>query len=183
MTALQSRFIEALHADQPAADRADKMGLYGWLIGSWEMDAVLHRDDGTRTHGRGEIHFGWALEGRAIQDVWILPGVFYGTTLRIYDPGLDAWHILWCDPVRQLYRRQVGRARGHDIVQEGVDDAGAAVRWSFTEITPDSFHWLGERSRDGGASWHPQAEFFARRSADARAQIDNHRYGNNRRAQ
>jgi hypothetical protein len=169
MTALPSRFIEALHTDNPAADRADQMGLYGWLIGSWEMDAVMHRDDGTRSHGHGEIHFGWVLEGRAIQDVWILPGVFYGTTLRVYDPGLDAWHILWNDPVKQLYMRQIGRARGNDIVQEGTADSGAATRWSFTEITPDSFHWLGERSLDGGASWHPQAEFFARRVEQSRS--------------
>ena len=70
--------------------------------------------------GRGEIHFGWVLEGRAIQDVWILPGFFFGTTLRVYDPGLDAWHILWSDPLKQYYTRQVGRARGKDIVQEGT---------------------------------------------------------------
>jgi hypothetical protein len=37
------------------------------------------------------------------------------------------------------------------------------VRWRFTEITPNSFHWLGERSPDGGANWQLQAEFFARR--------------------
>jgi hypothetical protein len=179
MTASPSRFIEALHTDHPAPDRADKMRLYGWLIGSWEMDAVMHGDDGTKSRGRGEIHFGWVLEGRAIQDVWILPGVFYGTTLRVYDPGLDAWHILWIDPVKQLYTRQVARARGDDIVQEGVADNGAAVRWSFTEITPDSFHWLGERSLDGGASWHLQAEFFARRVK--RSRIDNQRNADNRR--
>jgi hypothetical protein len=113
--------------------------------------------------GRGEIHAGWALEGRAIQDVWILPGFFYGTTLRIYDPGIDAWHILWSDPLKQLYGRQIGHARGSDIVQDGKDDTGSAVRWSFTEITPDSFRWLGERSPDGGANWHRQAEFFAHR--------------------
>jgi len=46
-------------------------------------------------------------------------GFFYGTTLRVYDPGIDAWHILWSDPLKQLYRRQIGRARGQDIVQEG----------------------------------------------------------------
>ena len=164
MTASPSRFIEALHTDHPAADRADKMGLYGWLIGSWEMDAVIHGEDGTESRGHGEIHFGWVLEGRAIQDVWILPGVFYGTTLRVYDPGLDAWHILWNDPVKQLHTRQIGRARGKDIVQEGVGDS-AATRWSFTEITRDSFHWLGERSPDGGASWRLEGEFFARRLA------------------
>jgi hypothetical protein len=157
--------IDALHSQGPASDRADKMGLYGWLVGDWEMDSVIHKDDGTKQNGRGEIHFGWVLEGRAIQDVWILPGVFHGTTLRIYDPSLNAWHILWNDPLKQIYLRQIGRARGDDIVQEGKDDAGVSTRWSFTAITPDSFHWLGERSPDGGATWQLQAEFFARRIA------------------
>jgi hypothetical protein len=174
MASASPSFIAALHTDRPAPDRAEKMGLYGWLIGRWELDAVYHKPDGTQRRSRGEIHFGWVLAGRAIQDVWIVPardqpaappawGDFYGTTLRIYDPGLDAWHILWSDPVKQLYTRQIGRARGNDIVQEGSDGTGAMVRWSFTEITPDSFHWLGERSHNGGASWRLEAEFFARR--------------------
>src|SRR5882757_6334648 len=158
-----SSFIDALHAAGPAPDRADKMKLYAWLIGDWQMDAVVYADDGTEHRGRGEIHFGWVLEGRAIQDVWILPGFFHGTTLRIYDPGIDAWHILWSDPLKQLYRRQIGRALGNDIVQDGKDDAGAAVRWSFTDITPNSFRWRGERSPDGGDTWQLQAEFHARR--------------------
>ena len=162
---MASSFVKALLADGPASDRADKMGLYAWLMGRWEMDAIVHRDDGTTHEGRGEIHFDWVLEGRAIQDVWILPGVFYGTTLRVYDPSLDAWHILWSDPVRQYYTRQIGRARGKDIVQEGKNDAGAAVRWSFIEITSNSFRWLGERSPDGGTTWELQAEFLARRVA------------------
>jgi hypothetical protein len=156
-------FIAALHTDRPAADRADKMGLYSWLLGRWDMDAVVHGDDGRKHTARGEIHAGWVLEGRAIQDVWILPGFFYGTTLRIYDPGIDAWHILWSDPLKQLYRRQIGRARGNDIVQDGQDDKGAAVRWSFSEITPNSFRWRGERSPDDGATWQLQAEFVVRR--------------------
>src|SRR5512144_931333 len=100
---MTSSFIEMLHTDGPAPDRSEKMGLYGWLIGSWEMDAVVHVDDGTVHKGPGEIHFGWVLEGRAIQDVWILPNVFHGTTLRVYEPGIDAWHILWSDPLRQYY--------------------------------------------------------------------------------
>jgi hypothetical protein len=163
MSKSASSLAELLLADGPAADRADKMRLYGWLIGGWEMDAVVHMDDGRKHTGRGEIRFGWALEGRAIQDVWILPGVFYGTTLRIYDPGIDAWHIIWSDPLRQYYTRQIGRAQGADIVQLGKTDTGAATRWSFTDITPDSFRWLGERLLDGETTWHLQAEFLARR--------------------
>jgi hypothetical protein len=159
-----SSFIKALCADGPAPDRAEKMGLYAWLIGNWAMEALYYSDDSIPRHGAGEIHFDWALEGRAIQDVWILPGVFYGTTLRVYDPNLDAWHILWNDPVKQLYTRQIGRARGKDIIQEGRDDAGGAIRWSFTEITSHSFRWLGERSLDNGETWQLQSDFHARRA-------------------
>jgi hypothetical protein len=158
-------FTDALHSSSPAADRADKLKLYGRLIGRWTMDATVYRDDGTQHQGPGEIYFGWVLEGRAIQDVWILPGVFYGTTLRVYDPGIDAWHVLWSDPLRQVYTRQVGRAQGADIVQHGKNDASETVRWSFRDIRPDSFRWTGERSRDEGKIWQLQAEFFARRLA------------------
>ena len=157
-------FMKALHSEAPAADRASHLELYGWLIGDWVMDATVHRDDGTTFKGSGEIHFGWVLQGRAIQDVWILPGVFYGTTLRIYDPGLGAWHILWSDPLRQFHARQIGRAQGNDIVQIGNNDAGAMLRWSFTDITPDSFRWLGERSHDDGKSWQLQADYRVRRA-------------------
>jgi hypothetical protein len=154
----------ALHSSGPAPDRLEKMKLYGWLIGSWTMDATIFPDGGAPHRGKGEIHFGWTLEGRAIQDVWILPGIFYGTTLRIYDPGIDAWHILWSDPLRQVYTRQIGRARGEDIVQLGDNDAGESLRWSFTAIKPDSFRWTGERSADGGKTWRTQADFLAQRS-------------------
>lgn len=158
-----SGFMKALISPGPAADRAEQMKLYGWLIGDWEFDATVHKDDGTTHTGRGEIHFVWALDGRAIIDVWILPGVFYGSTLRVYDPGIDAWHIYWSDPLKQLYTRQIGRAQGRDIVQEGDMGGGLRMRWSFSEITPNAFRWRGERSLDNGASWHLQADFRARR--------------------
>jgi hypothetical protein len=156
-------FARLLHADGPNPEHAAALQLYGRFIGDWAAEITAHGADGTKHTAPGEIHFGWVLEGRAIQDVWILPGVFYGTTLRVYDPGLDAWHILWSDPLHQFYTRQIGRARGKDIVQVGENDSGEAVRWSFTEITPDTFCWTGERSRDDGQTWQLQAKFLARR--------------------
>jgi hypothetical protein len=50
-------------------------------------------------------------------------------------------------------------------VQDGTNDAGEPTRWSFSDITPDSFRWRGERSRDGGATWQLQADFVLRRTA------------------
>lgn len=159
-----TRFHDLLGAAGPVPDHADRMGLYAWLIGDWTMDAVMHAEDGTRHEGKGEIHFGWVLGGRAIQDIWILPGFFHGTTLRVYDPTRDAWHILWSDPLKQYYTRQLGRADGKDILQLGKLEDGTPIRWRFTEITPDSFRWLGEVSPDDGASWRLQADFRARRA-------------------
>jgi hypothetical protein len=176
VTAAAPSLFAALHCAGPAPDRAAAMRLYGGFIGDWEMDAVYHLDDGSTRQSRGAIHFGWILEGRAIQDVWIVPArdaacaappswrAFYGTTLRVYDPRIDAWHILWIDPVRQTYRRMTGQAHGADIVQDGEDETGVPVRWSFTEIAPASFHWLAERSPDGGKTWRLLVEFFARRA-------------------
>jgi hypothetical protein len=161
-----SGFMRALHSDAPAADRAEHVGLYGWLIGDWTMTTITHRDDGTVHNGTGEIHFGWVLEGRAIQDVWVLHGIFYGTTLRVYDPALDAWHILWSDPVRQYYTRQIGRKQGNDIVQVGTQvgtHGDLTLRWTFTDITADSFRWVGERSTDGGKTWALQSDYRATR--------------------
>ena len=179
-----SPLIEALHSDGPAPDRAKQMELYAFLVGHWDTEVVGYDEDGTQHASRGEIHAGWVLEGRAIQDVWMTPpraerrpdeplprlpvtGAWYGTTLRIYDPKLDAWHVLWSDPATQIYTRQVGRAAGDEIVQEGKQPSGAILRWRFREITPRSFHWLGEISADGGASWRLQVEVFARRSGSA----------------
>ena len=158
-----SSLIAALHADGPAPDRAGKMGLYAFLVGSWTMEGFALRPDGRRHEDRGEIHAGFVLAGRAIQDVWIFPAAFHGSTLRIYDPGLDAWHILWSDPLKQYYTRQIGRAAGNDIVQEGKAENGDIIRWRFTERTPDSFRWSGERSDPDGGNLVLQAAFLARR--------------------
>jgi hypothetical protein len=169
-----------LLAGAPASDRAAKLGLYGWLVGSWEADIVTHAPDGGRHEGEGEIHFAWALEGRAIQDVWMIPrlknrspdapplpvaGNWYGTTLRIYDPAMDAWRIYWIDPATNAFYFQIGRRRGADIVQEGTTESGFASRWSFTRITPRSFLWLGEFSPDKGATWRLIVEISARRTS------------------
>ena len=137
----------------------------GFSPASWETEAIIHLPDGGRLEKRGEIHAGWVLEGRAIQDVWALPGDFYGTTLRIYDPKLDAWHIHWHDTLKQYFPRQIARAEGSDIVQIGRTDAGELLRWRFTGIKPDTFHWIADISSNEGGDWTLQRDIFARRVA------------------
>jgi hypothetical protein len=164
-----SPFLTALGSEGPPAARAKDMDLYGWLIGSWEMDSVRYLDDGTIQKWNGECHFGWVLEGRAIQDVWIrpkrpAPSTMYGTTLRIFDPGIGGWHIIWNDPLNQDHSRQIGRAEGKDIVQLGNDSRGLKTRWRFTEITANSFHWIGEERSSESDPWQITYEHLAHRT-------------------
>jgi len=173
-----SDLIAVLHAKGPATDRAEALSLYGQFIGDWDAQIVAYTSDGVRHHGQGEIHFGWILEGRAIQDVWMIPrrkdripqgpempvaGNWYGTTIRVYDPSLQAWRIFWVDPATNSYRQQIGRRTGDDIVQEGTTESGALSRWSFSQITPQAFHWKAEASTDKGATWRLFVEVYAHR--------------------
>lgn len=165
-------FNTLLHADGPAADRAAAMMLYGRFVGSWDGIGIKHNPDGSRREVSAEVHFGWVLEGRAIQDVWLSPALatrapgeaslMYGSTTRVYDPGKDLWHITWIDPTKPIECRMTGRAVGEDIVQEYVAEDGLRVQWMFTEITRDSFHWMSrEATPEGG--WRVLGEYFLRR--------------------
>lgn len=168
---MTTAFLNALASGPPPPQRLEAMALYAWLIGSWEMHTLHHRPDGTTEETVGEMHFAWVLQGSAIQDLWIrpkrpAPSTMYGTTLRIFDPSIDGWHIFWSDPLNQDYLRQIGRADGDEIVQLGLDPRGLQTRWRYTEITTDSFHWIGEERRADSDPWRMTYEHFARRTGD-----------------
>jgi hypothetical protein len=149
---------------------------YGWLVGSWELQVRTYWGIDVAERGlTGEAHFGWALEGRAIQDVWIMPRLkdrtsdldpqmnMYGTTLRVWDPSIQAWQITWTNPAGQHHERQIGRRIGAEIVQIGARPDGTPTRWMFSEIARDSFRWTGEALNPDGTTWKLEGEFRAKR--------------------
>lgn len=139
--------------------------LYGQFVGSWDVAATWYKDGKTVRTANGEWHFGWILGGCGVQDVLFPNGAspdHYGTTLRGYDRQLDAWHITWMQPYGGEFVNLIGRKVGDRIVQESLPDtSGRLERWSFTEITADSFLWIGERSMDGGLTWILEQEMRA----------------------
>lgn len=167
-------YTHFLRANGRSADIPDEQDVYGWLVGSWDLECLYY--NAAPVSLRGEAHFGWALEGRAVQDVWIMPALgerssnsdrntnMYGTTLRIWDPSVQGWRIYWRNPVHGHFEDQIGRWSGKDVVQEGVRADGTATRWTFTKIIrPDSFHWLGEALDPNGRTWQLEGEFRATR--------------------
>jgi hypothetical protein len=157
----QTGFLTALAAPGRSPEIPEPLDVYGWLVGSWELDCLHYRGDAVSL--KGEAHFGWTLEGRAVQDVWMIPGHMYGTTLRVWDASIQAWRISWKSPARNYFEEQIGRRVGTEIVQIGMRGNGTPTRWRYTEITPDSFHWLGEALEPDGKTWKLEGEFRARR--------------------
>jgi hypothetical protein len=154
-------FYTVLTATGRSPEIPESEDAYGWLVGSWELECLHYR--GALVSLKGEAHFGWTLEGRAVQDVWIMPGQMYGTTIRVWDSSIHAWRISWKNPVHNHFEEQIGRRIGAEIVQVGVRANGTPTRWTYTEITADSFHWLGEALQPDGKTWLLEGEFRAKR--------------------
>lgn len=156
-----------LRGTGPDPRYVDKLMLYGRLIGAWDIEATYFGRDGTKKEVVGEWYFDWILGGMGIQDVLFSRGATpesRGTSLRCYDVKLDAWHITWMQPSGGEFVNLLGRQAGDGIVQDEIaPPENRRVRWSFSEIYPDSFLWRGEVSTDGGATWFLEQEMRGQR--------------------
>ncbi|HWM87666.1 MAG TPA: hypothetical protein VNO33_17555 [Kofleriaceae bacterium] len=161
-------FIETLSAAGPHPALGAHAETYGRVIGSWEGEIRNHMMGGEPARASIEVHFGWVLEGRAVQDTWITPARrdrgaragtldWYGTTLRVFDAKGESWRAAWTDPVSGYRIELEGRRQGDDIVQIGTR-GGRPIRWTFSDIRADSFLWQGHILDVDGASWRLEVE-------------------------
>lgn len=148
-------FFEALASSERHQALPEEYDYFGKLIGSWNIDYVDSRDSRVL---KGEWHFSRVLEGMAVQDVIVLPGFEYGTTLRVYNPGTHAWDIAYCYTGRIM--RFEARKQGDIIVLTGVEDERR--KWVFAKIKDDYFHWQDVTVRDDG-EWEVRFDLHARR--------------------
>ncbi len=174
-TAYHSEMIEALAAAGPLTDYADKLMLFGRLVGGWDIEGSYFNPEGQVTkEQRGEWHFDWVLEGRAIQDVILTPpreerrkngtpANEYGTTVRFYDPRIDAWRVTFIAPVFGGVVNLIARPVGDEIVLDGRAPDNKLYRWVFSDITDHTFRWRGYVSADEGRTWLMEEEIRGRR--------------------
>jgi hypothetical protein len=171
-------FLEALPSAGPAPELAGTENIFGWLIGSWDIDAVLSGAKDEVQKSQGEVHASWVLEGRAIQDLFIFPrrvdrhsgipahGDRYATTIRTYDRSLNVWRINFINPAADETSAQlIARRDGSDIVMDGKLADGTPIRWRYEALTATSFHYSAEKMRPGDKSWHLYLELFGKRAA------------------
>jgi hypothetical protein len=169
-----SAMIEALAAESPFPEYADKLMLFGRLVGSWEIIGRYFDEEGNVTREQaGEWHFGWVLEGRVIQDVILTPpregrepgqpSKAYDTAIRAYDPKIDAWRVTVVAPIYGATVNLIARERGDEIWLEGRAPDNSLIRWTFSEFSDERVRWQGFASADEGRTWVREEEIILKR--------------------
>ncbi len=166
--------LPGLGADGPEPTLREKLMLLGQFVGDWDIAECRYaQPDGTWVERVGEVHWRWILDGKAVQDVWSWreksSGKYLssGTTVRFYDPSIDAWHSVWIHPDRRLVEQFTARRVNDEVVLEGRHPDGHAERWIFSEIRPESFRWHSDESWDDGKTWKLTNEMRIRRQKGA----------------
>jgi len=162
--------VTALQARGPNPTFGDQAKVYDRLVGTWEVEYTDFSKDGKSTHRSGEFIVGWVMDGRAIQDFWIVypsgarkEREVY-TDLRYYDPKSRTWPSTFIDVEHASVAKFTGGAVGDErIVFDTRDFDDTNTRWSINDLRSDSFVWREEESLDGGKTWRLTAEHHMKR--------------------
>lgn len=150
---------DELVAAGPWPGHEREMNLYGRLVGTWDVVNRYYAEDRQEwVTGTVVWTFGWALAGHTVQDVmWFTapgpdgyPRRVTGSTVRHYDPASKTWAIVWFSPLGSVTSLTGRAADDGGITQEGTQADGRRIRWLFTDVTGDSFRWLGYIADDEG---------------------------------
>jgi hypothetical protein len=164
--------IDELAAAGPWPEHEKELDLYGRLIGTWDVVNRYYVEDRDEwVTGTVVWTFGWVLAGHTVQDVmWFTapgpdgyPRRVTGSTVRHYDPSDGTWAIVWFSPLGVISTLTGRPGADGGIEQVGTQPGGRPIRWLFTELTGESFRWLGYVSDDKGDTWRLEQEMLARR--------------------
>lgn len=165
-------FGGALICSEKSPRIPEELDLFGQFVGEWDFDWYDRLGGHAGRQVKGEWIFSRVLEGTAIQDIFICPSraerlqnnqpdAEYGTTIRIFNPKTAAWDIFYGCTGEAT--RLEARSEGNTIVLTEITDK--KMKWVFSEISPNSFHWQHIRTEDDGLTWKTYGELFATRRA------------------
>ncbi len=138
---------------------------FAFLIGRWKCEAKLKSSDGNWQMFHATWNGRFILDGYAIADEYTMTGptgelVVLGMNFRTYDAAKRVWNIKWLNALSgtwtDLGSEEFGGVKitDHSISYSFKEPvaAQAYTRATYTNISPEHFTWLGERS-DDGKSW------------------------------
>src|SRR5436189_935866 len=107
--------VAVLPAQAPHPSLGHHADLFGRFVGTWDADYSFIAQDGSVRHSRGEVLFGWILDGYALQDIFLSypkPGSTderkMVTGVRFVDPKTDKWTVMFAAPAFNVAIRMEG---------------------------------------------------------------------------
>jgi len=171
--ATDARFalVTALRATGPHPSLGDHASVLERLVGTWDVEYMDVSKDGKKIHRSGELIVGWVMDGRAMEDLWIVYPTEAGkerevyADLRYFDTKSGTWPAIFIDPQDASFATFKGGAVGDDRIVLDSQDlvAGQTRRWSFNDIRDDSLVFRDDASSDGGKSWTLKSEYHMKR--------------------
>lgn len=167
---LLSAFVTGLPSARATAQeegsvcRTPEHRQFDFWIGDWDVVNRQRRPDGTV----------WGVTGRATDRVYAVaggcgivehwrgdtaPGYVVGYSLRAWNPERRTWDLvlLWPQPEQPRFFTLEGEFRHGrgEFFRSATDPQGndVAIRFTFADVTSDSFRWNDGISRDGGMTW------------------------------
>jgi hypothetical protein len=160
MTDPGPEMVTARQAWGPHPSSGGQAKVFGRLVGVWDGEYTEFSRNGNETRSSGEWLFGWVMDGRAIQGLFIIhPSAvrkerYFGTTLSYFDSKPGKWSKTFVDPENGAVETLTGVSMADDrVVLLGQEMDGKESRWSFDNIRTDSWDFRDERSTDGGKTW------------------------------
>lgn len=174
--------LQAKTALTPQAETVSTSHDFDFLIGNWVVHhrklnhRLVHSDEWETFSGTCEMQV--LLGGLANVDDNVLDapeGKYTAASLRAFDPAAKKWSIWWLDgrhpnhldpPVVGEFRKGVGVF----IADDSWDGKPIKVRFTWSDITPNSARWEQAFSQDGGVIWETNWIMEFRRVPSSRAQ-------------
>jgi hypothetical protein len=146
---------------QPA--KRDGQHDFDWDMGTWKTHQrrLLHPLTGSTTwveyQGTDVVRKVWDGANQGLVEADGPAGHLEIFTLRLYDPQAQQWNIYFTNPASgTLSPPSVGEfknGRGEFYDQETYNGKSILVRFSVSDITPNSCHFEQAFSPDGGRTW------------------------------
>ena len=155
---MENEFSKALQSEcRNDAMVPAEMDWFGSFIGEWDMIWKENYGRENETVKKGEWIFQRVLNGCGIQDLFIvpsreerkrlnLPNAEYGTTIRMYHPDKKCWEVYYT--CIGEYTRLTARKEDEKIVITELSEG--KMKWVFSDIAKDSFHWQNIVQNDQG---------------------------------
>lgn len=159
----QSNSVPAQAGSQERAKERDGQHDFDWDIGTWKthQQRLLHPLTGSSTwveyNGTDVVRKIWDGANQGLVEADGPAGHLEIFTLRLYDPQAHKWNIYFANPASgTMSVPAVGHfvnGRGEFYDQETYNGKSILVRFSVSDITPNSCRFEQAFSPDGGKTW------------------------------